>query len=501
MRPLILLSLFFSLAVQAELSPASYLKKVSMHIRGTMPTTQEYADLAKAEDKNQFIATRMDEYLKSRSHVDKMEFRLHELFQTRTPSGPKDLTRPLGYEKSNLIYSDYNTSLSDLFRSTALPDATWDELLTSRKYAIHEPYYEKGRPRNSYNGELEFYSAFQEFREAFPLSPVDYVTPRANSFTSPMEFTEPVPFAFTENDPRIAGVLTSSRFFGRYTNSALNKNRRRAAAVFRIFLCDDMKAQVVSDKSNLKKYLDIAFPKQSFSEAEMQAATTSVESKDIHGSRKDCMSCHYKLDPMGQAFQLSGRILSPTPSRGRLTYQNLKGEITDIPVTGLGALGESITKQPEYAQCQVRHFWTWFIGKDRPLTQDRLEELTSEFDRLDRKTNAFIKHLMTQPEFKNPERDTPEKRLARNARAVLQNCTHCHNSMEMPSFAEWPIDGSTDSHKQWIHSISEALDLANDGAKKTMPPQDSPWQPSPEDLRVLKEWISAGTPDLNGVKP
>jgi len=31
------------------------------------------------------------------------------------------------------------------------------------------------------------------------------------------------------------GKLTTARFFNRYVNTALNKNRRRAAAVFRFF--------------------------------------------------------------------------------------------------------------------------------------------------------------------------------------------------------------------------------------------------------------------------
>ena len=66
-----------------SLSAQTYLRKLSLHLRGQTPTRSEYADLASALEKHtatQFIKGKIDEYLASDQHIDKMSGRLEDCF-------------------------------------------------------------------------------------------------------------------------------------------------------------------------------------------------------------------------------------------------------------------------------------------------------------------------------------------------------------------------------------------------------------------------------------
>ncbi|MGZ3722655.1 MAG: hypothetical protein ACXVA9_06995 [Bdellovibrionales bacterium] len=461
------------------LSAQTYLRKLSLHIRGMTPSRTDYDDLAKAvaeQTTETFFRSKTDEYLVSDEHIDKMTSRLEELFFVRPspiPSKSAPIHEASGPEFfATLDPDDYtiHNSMNQLFRDIASRNLSWDTLLLGRKYTAFPILNELNK----------------DISDSMFLTAVAAI---------PAKIAAPTSVSFDEDDARVAGSLTTSRFFARYGNTALNKNRRRAAAVFRIFLCDDMKAVAVDEGGNQNGILDKVFPAPPVPGGGEKGGTGS---SDKHGSDQACLKCHYKLDPMGMSFQSSGLSLSPFVSPGALVYTRADGGVVNIQGQGIGEIARTITRQKEYSQCQVRHFWDWYIGSDIPLDDGTLNELTEKFEQVDRKTNDFITYMVNRPEFGNFELRTPEQQMAAAVRTVLQNCNGCHaneTKVKIPSFTSWPIGGDVSSHNKWLGMIRH--DLALDGSpERKMPPVKSEWQPDAKQLDLLRRWFELGAPGL-----
>ncbi len=459
------------------MSPASYLRKLSLHIRGETPSRQEYAELTKAIEKDQtedFFRRRIEAYLTSDQHIDKMTFRLEELFSMRASPVPfySPLVSVLEDGARRIPAYPVNNSLNELFRQIAARNLTWDTLLTGKQYKVF-PY-----------------------KSDFILG--GYDTPDAHFFSGaagiPKSLAAPIHIKFAEDDARIAGVLSTGRFFGRNVNTALNKNRRRAAAIFRTFLCDDMKAVIVDEKGNQNGILDKVFP-DALGGGHGQSQGQRGLTDDLHGSDPACLKCHYKLDPMGRTFQESGMVLAPLASPGALVYTTEAGKKVNIAVAGLGDLGHAITQQDEFVRCQVTHFWRWFVGEDIPLSEPMLVELSSKFNQVRRKPNDFIAYLVSRPEFGFAQGEDSNAQVIARAKNVLQNCNGCHALELVPSFTKWPIGGTEASHQRFLGGIRRSLSLDGSNRPRSMPPKSSSWQPSPDDLAALQKWFDLGAPN------
>ncbi len=311
-------------------------------------------------------------------------------------------------------------------------------------------------------------------------------------------------------DERFAGSITSSRFVERYVNSALNKNRRRAAAIFRIFLCDSMSAAIPEQASDLSDILDRIYPDKKKTEDELRAELKNSD-EALHGTQKDCMACHFKLDPAGRTMINISRKVSVHAAPGALSYIRKPNQLVNIPVTSVGHLAKVITEQPEFGSCQVQHFWRWFIGRDVQLTETRRSELAAHFENTGRKPWALVKLLVTSAEFKKtPQEQNPLKSIALQAKVLLQKCDSCHQArggvntgdgQAVPALTQWPIGGANDKMEFWLRNVvNRVLDLSGKIGNRTMPPRSSPWQPSVTDLKTLRDWIQVGAPDENGIK-
>lgn len=461
-------------ATVAHASPQR-LRKLSLHLRGVTPEATEYAARDAAEKAGKlktFFEEKTKEYLASPSHVGKMMGRLDELFRLRTPDGLPE-TRLTTPSESPIMLPGGETynALDLLFEEMAKKNLSWDTLLTAREYNVPVP----GSSRDA-----RFYGVVA------PELPQNDI-PGAKHTLNPIRFAA--------DDPRIAGAITTGRFFNRYVTTNLNRNRGRAAAVFRIFLCDDMRAAVEPKAGEEEELLLKAFPKPKPNG--VHVAVTDVD-EDKHTKDPACIACHYKLDPLGRTFLTSGVLLSDEASPGALVYRRADGTLVNVAARGLGDIAGAIVLQPEYARCQVSHFWRWFIRGDRPPSTARMEEMVKAFDAVGRRTNDFIAWLVEQPEFLATE-DIEGVTLV-EAKPILGRCTTCHAGVpaeKIPSFVTFPI-GTAEKHVGWVERIVKRLDLAHDGADKSMPPVSSAWQPSKEELALLKSWVAAGARDEAG---
>jgi hypothetical protein len=500
MKRLIISLLFMTSSLgfaQDMLSPHGYLRKLSLSIKGLDPSLTEHQALDQAimnHAENAFFSNKISEYLGTQNHVEKMNYRLDELFFLKSAASPEDLNPPL--DNFTTDYTRAN-SLNALFRTLVQKNMSWDTLLTGKDYTV---YYQEGSKYETYK-DLGFYAALK----SLPLTTRGVVTEAApNGSDNPLDWRiKTLDIKFDDNDPRIAGAITTERFFERYTNTALNKDRRRSAAIFRIFLCNPMMPIVIPpDSKKTQSLLDMARG-NIISEAS-HSLPSQAEAR--HGSDINCTKCHAMLDPMGRTFQASSIAVGPDPASGSLYYKRFSSSGTtevNIPVSGLGELGKVISEQPEYSQCQVKHFWKWFIGDDVDLSDARLNTLVQKFDELGHKPNDFVAYLVNQDEFKQRRYPQPLNGAINfsTVKATFKQCAACHTQAEAPvaDLTKIPFENSSGKMDYWIDRISKRLDLEHNGKSATMPPAYSQWRPSAAEIANLKGWIKAGAPDEKGV--
>lgn len=496
-----MLSLIFCLGAEASgLSPIAKLNRISQTVRGHGVTLAERKDLEFAIANNSidaFLTQKIDEYLASPEHVHKMELRLEDLFRLKIFSSIENtLDENFVLQPGDPTLSKYNkeNALNYLFREIAEKNLSWDQLLNRKSYRFFN------RARSQFQSDF----GMQDYGFISALVPdLKSITGVYSDNISTDKFKD---IQFDANDLRIAGSITTSRFLSRYVTTGLNKNRRRAAAIFRIFLCDSMSASIPSSAGQDDAIFDLMYPHDN-SMTENELRQMMQQSDSIHGSKADCKACHFKLDPMGKTLLMSSMALSPKANSGALSFKR-ENQIINIPVRGIGELGQAITQQPEYLRCQTQHFWNWIIGENKLLSSDRLDTLSSEFDRVGRRPNDFIKILMNQPEFYEVNIPLTENALrAKQVKTILQKCQNCHKDQTnsnapyyFPDFTKWPIGGSSQEMQSWVQKISHELDLAHEGENPTMPPKSAPWRLTIKEIDVLKNWVDLGAPDENGVK-
>ena len=502
--------LFLLLATQAQaqapapapesLSDASVLRKLSLSLRGVPPEAADYkalAAIANSSGREAFLKQKANDYIATPGYRDRMVFRLTELFQVNPSPIPEALVAkyanradaPPGIDFGTKTYT--RDAMTDLFARIATQNLSWDSLLTEKSYVAY--------PKNinvftSSPGDIGFLNLV-----ATSLPYDDRGGALSQNFDQRPELNlKSYPISFASNDLRVAGALTTSRFMGRYTTTGVNKNRRRAAAVFKIFLCDPMIPAIASNSDRTHEFLDATFA-STYEVTENQIKAGAVASAEArHGSDAQCLSCHYKLDPMGHTFQNIGIAINPDPSPGALAFKHTQtGVLENTHLDGIGDLGAAITKQPEYVDCQVKWFWKQFIGQDAPLSATKKQELITKFEAVGRRTNDFVAALVTSDDFRKRPVALSVVTFSQ-VEPILKRCDACHEKEpSIPTFAKLPIGytGKWDEHKTWINDINDRLSRP-DGARGKMPRDPSVW--SQEDVDLVKKWISQGAPDDQG---
>lgn len=429
-----------------------------------------------------------------------MKFLIEEMFKLKAQN--PEMERTATQNINEFMKTDaYNNLIEDLLKQ----NQSWDQLLLQNNFRLTKSA-ESISSEGYFNSEKSFYEVLVGGNSSQLQDLGKYLEAETNRQArlyqptpSPMK-QETVRYSFDDADTRIAGILATPRFFARYGNTALNKNRRRAAVIFHVFLCDTM-VPVVPPASDENNKNDINLVVGQKVAEEQITAHTQV---DLHGSQADCRACHDKLDPMGQVFSGSNYRLSPAPSSGALFYKRAGKSPVSIKVEGPRGLAKAIVAQDEYLKCQVQHFWNWFIGEDVPLTDARQSLLMKQFDAVGRKPVDFVKYLVNQEEFKAAPRPLNENQiLARRAIKIAKTCNSCHVQKEDDMTYYWdvsapPFGNSLQSRRDSIEEMQKQLDVMNGGKNAKMPPRSSQWKPTAQEYQTLKKWLEVGAPGLDG---
>ncbi|MBX9769333.1 MAG: DUF1588 domain-containing protein [Bdellovibrionales bacterium] len=481
-----------------SIGPFGVLEKASRRLRqNQLPSPSDYAELelaiAKGETEN-FLDSKILSYTKSDRFAYGMTFRLLEDFEMLT-SG--NLGRDVWRHQKVPPYGERPDTLSLYFYRMAKENRSWDSLLTGTEYEI--PFYDKGVILFS-QGRSDADFLEEVLGNLAPRLP-EVVNPRFAP-TPPVSESDRLKPAlpvikrlqFPEKTPFVAGAITTARFFERYTNVAINKNRRRAAALFKIFLCDPMVPAIENGTDKKHEYLIRAFPTDWALSAE-EIRKTLKSDADVHGKDAQCFACHYKLDPAGQTFQAIGLSLSSAPASGALIYKNSRGVKVDLPVSGLNELGRTIADQEDYVTCQVRKFWKWFVGADVPLEEERLQQLARIFNHMNHQPQDFAAYLTRTEEFRTiPKRQ--ERIGFPTVRPFLNRCDSCHYGIKRQKEGSLPQFASAfaqllPAHRPWLVKMKERMERTD---IRRMPMDWQSWKD--DDLVTVRIWIQQSINDL-----
>ncbi|MCB0378111.1 MAG: hypothetical protein KDD33_06435, partial [Bdellovibrionales bacterium] len=305
----------------------------------------------------------------------------------------------------------------------------------------------------------------------------DYVSLRAES---------------AEQKKVLSGVITTSRFFSRFQTTKINKNRRRAAQIFRIFLCDAMKPIVLSSEKEDRELLE-----KSLQLKMAHGGTIDLPNEKRHASDQQCQSCHYKLDPMANLFAGSSVYLNPFSPKGALVYNK---DMNPIEVTGLYEMSQNLVQQEQYAKCQTQHFWNWIIGEDVPLEPEIHQEITEQFNSLDRKPKDFITYLAKRKEFSSPPLLKEDDIRYSHVKPIFKRCDSCHADEPLaPELSSgYPFPSFMSSNVDILKSLVKATDINNRGQKSSMPPKKANWKLTPHERDLIFAWLKGGAKDDKG---
>ncbi len=471
----LILTLLIGTAVHAKpLDPANYLLKISERLTGAWPKRSEYADLEKqmkalgcgeiacmGDYFKKYIEKKMD----TPAFFAEASLKVHERFSLQTPQHVSFPIVASGSTQDNLGIESLlvfrvlkeNLPIDDLFTSQTQWKVDLSELTSSRFASL-----------------LEF-------------DVENVAEPRTRNFNVSHPALNDTKIIETNyaGHPNVAGLFSSQKFLTRYWNSPINGNRKRAAAVFKIMLCDPMNPALERLSAKAREQA-LA---QGVPESTVTNRTIEEIHKNRHGNQKDCAQCHNRLDPLARTLRPLELGISKFASKGRLRFYDAVNQPVDFPANGFHDLITQITKQQKYNDCQMNWLFNWIVGKDVNIHPARFSELLETFEKDGRRMKETIASLLLSPEFQGREIKFETPPSFEKARVVLNNCYDCHSNFLKSHGAQLKLT---------LSKISNKLDLPNDGRDRKMPPSYHYWEPTQQEVLTVKAWISEGAPLVAG---
>lgn len=472
------------------LGPATALSKIRDRLMGDWPTENDWRELEAEMNSRScrevsclqdFFGKKIREYTATPRYVGRMSLKVEELLYLRSSAFPWERSTSVNPQSDSFRYDRFTyetfNAMTALSRKVFAENRPWDHLYTSQMYSVFPSLQGDG-----VSEELWF------FRKDDSEGGVRRVSDNR---------TEALPATVAADltgHPNASGVFSTPRFLTRFWNSSLNQGRKRAAAVFRVMICDSLFPALERRSQALEETRTALGLGR---ESDKGAHGSLITTVNRHATDPACIRCHERLDPLAWSMRGLEVGLSARAFPGRVRFYDESGKITNFEVDDFRSAIRVMTEQSKYRSCQVEHFVRWIIGRDVRIPEDRMRQLESAFDNMGRKTNDFVEYLMLTPEFLTPPRQQRPSTsgpvsLYEGATRVLMNCVRCHgSSYPFMSLEKWD-EGR-------LRDIAHQLDLIGGGQRRQMPPAGyDRWQPTSNDLDAVKKWIEAGAPDAAG---
>lgn len=328
---------FPSAAVGPALAPSALLTRLSIDLRGTLPSAAERARLA-AGDAEAALAALTESFLRDERFGARVADQWAEVLRTRVedfPVGAEALGLPA--DDAPALAAAIGEEPLQLLARVAQDDRPWTELVTADWTMTNDL-----------------------------LAAVWPVTPDA-----PGPGWRP---AHYDDGRPPAGLLSTNGLWWRYLSDGVNYGRGRANALARIFLCSDFLDRPV----DFPRDLDLT------DEEGIRAAVRQ---------NTGCVGCHAALDPLASflsGLQYAGKTAAelseyhPEREGGWRDGTGLAPAFYGTPGYTLSDLGRALAGDPRFVQCAVRR--TWELLLRRPLREDD----AGERDALTRHREAFL---------------------------------------------------------------------------------------------------------------
>ncbi len=464
------LAIVSNVATAAALSPEEYLNKISERLTGRWATPFDYQKLEEvmAQTNCRQISCLSDFYRTyARAKLDTPEFyneatlKVFEKFGFQTPT-----QRPMPITK----YSNNDTDAREML----LPYRVFKEDLSLDTLFTGQVYWRR-------HNESDRYSMFRAAPIQWEKTPAESIIignlPELSQIqTQELDYT---------GHPNIAGLFSTNTFLTRYWNSPVNSNKKRAAAFYRIMLCNTMNPALERESmQEREEALSRGVPV-------LEASSRSIEEihKNRHAHQADCAKCHNLLDPVSYTMRPMELGISKFASPGMLRVYNEFNRTEEYRVNSFAELVKKATELQPYQDCQVNWLFNWVVGKDVAVHPQRFMDLLESFKRNGRKAKTMVEELVLSPEFRGETTNYVEAASFTRANTVLKNCRDCHSNF---------FNTSADEMKAKLRKISRKLDLPNDGRGRQMPPIYHWWQPTDEEVLSIKSWVQEGAPLTQG---
>lgn len=457
----LILAVFASFSVQAD-PRVEWARKASLHLIGVEPEDSVYKAVRAMDpaDFSQFQVEFINKLQAGESYQNKMI---------------TEITEHLGLPATHpRLYTPNEKLLSvRLMRPIVKDEAPWSSLFNSRSIPIDA----NSLPEIMFYKRI-FKSELKELMTAGDTSKPLILTAKSEAQNNAM-----------------AGFFTTPDFFNRYYATETNLNFKRAAALYRLIMCNDMKPVILSDAAMERGILELSIADL---QGKLDQTVQAHSLEERHASEPGCRTCHNHLDGPAKLFNTSPKSPTGDSLRSFLFYGGENRE-----VLGLGQWVDQALATDTSKRCQVRFFWDLFVGQNVPLPEPALNELVSTYDSVGQSFNKMVQTMVLRPEFSATAEDLERKPVTfSDVKSILKRCDSCHESEpHIPAFGAkakfgWSLVGN--AHEEWLGSIAKETDVDGNGARAKMPPAKAGWKLSAMEYKLLRRWLSTGARDEKG---
>ena len=285
----------------------------------------------------------------------------------------------------------------------------------------------------------------------------------------------------------------SDSFAGTYFSDESFKNTfdqtiySEAAALYRDLLCDDMEIQT-DPKDNLQSNLTNSLKFDI--ESEKVESIPITKNFNLH-SKKECSSCHSKLDPVQEIFNDS------VSKKTKVPFFNNLDRMMFVEFLPGDNLVEKLMSTDAYKRCQTSKLWTWFVGDDVSIPPEVQEKLVDVFQKTDGNIKELTKTITSTDLFYRGA-DMDRILTFNDVKPIFKRCYNCHVSEEamVTSFDKYPFrDWMGSKTNQVLDNIAKEIDLENLGSNRKMP---IGYELTKAELRSISQWLLQGARSEDG---
>ena len=330
------------------------LRRISLAIKGTLPTTEEYQRITENPSQINVI---LEEYISSEWH----ERRLNGIFADWTKNR---------VDAFNISQEDYQLPLSTEYNFLQSVGEETPRLMT---------YY----ATKDQDWRMVVQSPFTMANDMLlSLWPLEELGTEDETWRKAK---------YTDGRPPL-GILMNNGLWWRYYTTPNNFNRSRASVMAELFLCTDYRTRPISFE-----------------------ATALLEHEDFNDtiqSNEACIGCHNTLDPLAAAFfgfwwydiYDTAEMSRYHPEREFLGEDllNINMAYFGIPMSSPAALGNLVAQDPRFTKCTTKRLHQALAHTDKTTFSDE-QHLHEVFAQSDFRISALVKEIVQMPGFHTQE--------------------------------------------------------------------------------------------------